>query len=329
MPADHFFLMPLTRPGDGTGHLRRACTLASELAENGKQCQLVLNEPARWTIECTTLHSKVRIVPEKEFFARPPAQYDAEKTLILVDARSTSDKRLKQAAQYGCPVLLDDDGQARDIAPFLIDCIPGPRKGQSNQVDTAFLSLPVKQRKPDPDGLILVTFGGEDPAGLTAPVLQFLLNEMGIPAQRIVTTRDNGKVPNVAVLQAPGDLKNRLHDFGLVICSYGLTAFEALAAGSAVITVDPGAYHSRLSRYAGLPGAGYARHGSLSRRQCRRIKYFMSTPGILTESCDRMRKKWNLEAERRSLGHFLQNLENTCTGLHRLRLTSATNYCPF
>ena len=399
MLANQFVLMPLAQPGGGTGHLRRACTVANELAADAKHCTLILDHPSRWSREIDVLHSDVEIVAEDRYFSRNQAKSGKDDTLILVDARTSSVGRLKQLARHGCPVLLDDNGPAAKFAPFLIDCIPRPKslsdlgltarflpfftaaalskysgspksllsfksserfssfssaaalpeslhnrrfclpvRGRietANISDTSFLDLAPQSRVPDPGGPILVCFGGEDPAGLTEPVLKCLLDDLLIPAQRITTVAAFDETLGVEVLESPNNLKNHLYKFGIVICSYGLTAFESIAAGCAVVTVDPSAYHARLSRYAGFSGLGHAQNGRLKRRQYRLLKQILDKPGILVEVNMRIRKAWNLDAPRRSIGKFLQELHTPCPvcaacGSHlprvRVRFTNRSYY---
>ncbi len=63
----------------------------------------------------------------------------------------------------------------------------------------------------------------------------------------------------VAVLLRPDRLRDRLHEYDLVITAFGLTCFEALAAGVPVILVSPSRLHARLARRAGLAEVGLRR----------------------------------------------------------------------
>ena len=118
---------------------------------------------------------------------------------------------------------------------------------------------------------ILVTFGGEDSRGLTQRALGLLLRR-GIEPERIAVTLpavtiDAGEEtvgealgpghptwlpPAVGILRAPGKLREELYRFPRVITAFGLTAFEAEAAGADVLLMHPSAYHRRLAARAGF-----------------------------------------------------------------------------
>ena len=169
-------------------------------------------------------------------------------SIAVIDQRSARIEHLRILAEYATPLLLDDNGPARQYAPFLLDLLPGPRRSEANIASPAYLDLPPKTREPDTRSTILVSFGGEDPADLVSAVLNCLVHSVKIAPERISVIlapdkarRDRLILPDgIHVLEPTNTLKSRLAEFGLVICSYGLTAWEALASGSAVLTVEPG-----------------------------------------------------------------------------------------
>ncbi|MDR1894918.1 MAG: class I SAM-dependent methyltransferase [Spirochaetales bacterium] len=55
------------------------------------------------------------------------------------------------------------------------------------------------------------------------------------------------------------NLKDRLGEYDGVLCSFGLTAFEARRAGVPAILVSPSLYHHRLAKKGGFPRAGLGR----------------------------------------------------------------------
>lgn len=267
MPSSRFHLFPLARKGQGTGHSRRCFILEQHLQAAGCSTAVFDN-----------LESEAAGDGDSPGFGD---------TLAILDRRISSESDLHGLAAGTTPVLIDDDGPARRIAPFLLDIIPGPRSSESNLTEPLFMDLPEKRRSPDASGDILVSFGGEDPASLTGPVLQELVHIVG-EGRKISCTRppqtDTGSIPDaVVVLETIDNLKDRLSDYALVICSYGLTLWEALAAGCAVLTVDPSPYHAMLSMNAGIPGLGHvnpARAG-MPAASVRELKTLVSTPSML------------------------------------------------
>ncbi len=142
---------------------------------------------------------------------------------------------------------------------------------------------------------ILIAAGGEDPAGLTGKLLEVFENTEKVfsvdvvegrfstdrngPERSLSGTQDEsarraagssaGTVPTpyrqssaVRRVLRTDTLADRLGEYDIVITTFGLTSYEALAAGCTVIHVAPTAYHAGLSKRAGLPLAGKA--GSVS-----------------------------------------------------------------
>jgi 2-polyprenyl-3-methyl-5-hydroxy-6-metoxy-1,4-benzoquinol methylase len=68
-------------------------------------------------------------------------------------------------------------------------------------------------------------------------------------------------------LEALPNLKEKLASYGLVITHFGLTAFEALRAGTPVLLLSPSSYHEKLARHAGFASAGIRQKGVKRLRQ--------------------------------------------------------------
>jgi 2-polyprenyl-3-methyl-5-hydroxy-6-metoxy-1,4-benzoquinol methylase len=66
---------------------------------------------------------------------------------------------------------------------------------------------------------------------------------------------------NLRFLEAVPDLKEKLSSYDLVITHFGLTAFEALHAGTPVLLLSPTRYHEKLARHAGFVSAGIRQRG--------------------------------------------------------------------
>jgi 2-polyprenyl-3-methyl-5-hydroxy-6-metoxy-1,4-benzoquinol methylase len=117
---------------------------------------------------------------------------------------------------------------------------------------------------------ILVSFGAEDAAGLTIPSALALLpgSRGGGEAAATVSAlfgplnktprrdRESLEQAGVRVLDPLPNPGEKFADYGLVVTHFGVTAFEALHAGAAVILVSPSRYHEQLARTAGFISAG-------------------------------------------------------------------------
>ena len=166
---------------------------------------------------------------------------------------------------------------------------------------------------------VLVSFGAEDPGGLGIPAVQALLPPPG-PAAPIAITlmqgglcsdKDTAFPPNapVQVRRNAPNLREELAAFDLVITHFGLTAFEALRAGTAVILAAPTPYHETLARAGGFPstnpralrGLVYRRHGTGE------INYPALT--ALAEQCRTLAARYGLDSpETGNLGAALAGM---------------------
>ncbi len=306
MQTRHIILRPLDKENSGTGHMRRMFRLAIELNRQTDMTPVfVVDNPRYWKNIIPEFPGSVRMISTQKLLFDNDSI--APCCIVIFDQRETVLKELKDFLHLGMPILLDDDGPARSYAPFVIDSIPGPRRTKANQNSVAFLDLPSTKREPDLGGDILLGFGNQDPGNITVPVLDFLSKDLGIFAGRITVTnpvaaktRDNAN-GGFQILNAPQSLHEHLHRYGLVICSYGLTAIEALAAGTAVITIDPSPYHARLSKQLGLHGIGHYKPGggAFSRKQKQKLKRIIRNPAALIESHRRALQKLDIDSELR------------------------------
>ncbi len=209
------------------------------------------------------------VPPESLFTGGFP---DGEWDLIVVDKRSTSVSELEQWEKRGLLVGIDEGGAARDRFHFLIDTLPFPGGDSANISDICLLDLPgVEFRRKGPPALkslkdadIMISFGGEDPFHLTEEVLSFFEQFHRISLKNITVVEGPlfGKrpyPPEVRVLKNVDSLRNILYRYDLVFTSFGLTAYEAVCAGSYTVLLNPTEYHGRLSSRAGFSDAGVGR----------------------------------------------------------------------
>jgi cyclopropane fatty-acyl-phospholipid synthase-like methyltransferase len=198
--------------------------------------------------------------------------------IIVLDRKASSLQDIAVLAPFGCLVGLDEGGAARTFLPYLIDTLPG--QGRRSSADKAnvtslnFLDLPKRSIKSSAGCFrnVLISFGGEDPAHLTEAMISCLAR-YGIPSDSEVLKGCRISVVEgpaygsrnwrleefdlkIRLIRVPDNLKDCLHEYDLVITSFGLTCFEALAAGIPVILLNPTAYHRYLSRKYELPEIG-------------------------------------------------------------------------
>ena len=269
---DNVLIVPTSRPGNGGGHLTRCARLTLELRASGREAWLRL--PA--------LSFNVSSILESINFNTEWLAQDASRRLdeiknniefIVLDNYQTQAEELFRWKEIAPVVGVDEGGKRRDSFDFLIDILIPEKLGKpsANITSPALLfnsafnreknDSPGPRRKNDISPLeILITFGQEDSAGLgpkTAIKLSSFNNENERPLKITLLKGALSKwdfecPPNARVIQAIPNLAGRLAEYDLVITHYGVTAYEALYAGSPVLLAHPTPYHKKLARAAGF-----------------------------------------------------------------------------
>lgn len=254
--------VPSVKRGNGSGHLSRCLGLAAALGQ--RAAVYLADEPGAdaWSSgEIRLAYSKataqVRIVGELS----PEARFG----LVVLDQRETCAEELSRWAAHGAVAALDEGGAARSGVEYLIDVLPrikGAKRDRANISSLGFLDLP-KARRPPPAacGKVLVSFGGEDPAGLTAAFVESAVGGGVIAADKVTVVAGalSSSIDSYEGVTAIGpvqNLKEQLKAYDLVVTMFGLTAFEAAWAGCAVLLVNPSTIHERLAREAGFVSLG-------------------------------------------------------------------------
>jgi 2-polyprenyl-3-methyl-5-hydroxy-6-metoxy-1,4-benzoquinol methylase len=231
--------------------------------------------------------------------------------LVILDRRSSEVDQISRF--FPTPVVgLDEGGPARRYCSYLIDTFPAYRQRHSaNLAALSLMDLPARpsmgrravgqstppqrserspvERKPlvrIPPGNVLISFGGEDPADLSSLLLELLLHRGFFEPRQITVVQGpyfkRRRWPEgVNVLRNADDLKSMLGAYDLLFCSFGLTTYEALAAGVPVINLNPSAYHRRLSSAAGIPQIGVRRPAA------RKLKRLLADPRVFQELLSR------------------------------------------
>ena len=321
MRSNRFLFAPSATPGNGTGHLRRAIRWAAQLPPNTFKIYV---RPSHWRPEFEQIAAAYG-VPQSAFLLEVEEICPVDWDFVILDRRSSTKEDFRWWSRTGISLIgLDEGGPQRRLFPYLWDTFPIPtRFGPANLYDPSYLSLPDTRRSEPADPLgqnrgigqvqtnrksqhfrsVLISYGGEDPAGLTERCTRWLIeSEAFLPDALTVVlgplfgprTLPEG----VKLLQAPPDLSEQLYRYDLVCTSFGLTAYEAGYAGCGVILLNPSRYHLQLSRLAGFPSVGIRRINS------RRFAHLLNHPEEV-----RAAARWAVPAEKRSPAELLARLK--------------------
>jgi len=273
MNGRRILLVPSVAKGNGSGHIIRCFSLARALGPGA--VVFVADEADRdsWSAAELSL-AYARELTGIEVATELSAE--ARWSLVVLDRRASSIEEVAFWERLGPVVALDEGGSGRSLASYLVDILPRrnpPRRpslrngsaiDEPNLADLSFLDLPATRREaPRAFRRVLISFGGEDPAGLTALLARGLIAEkLFRPGDLTIVSGPlrRGEPPlgldGVMILGPVQDLKEHLVRYDLVFTQFGLTAFEAAYAGCGVILLNPGFYHQALSRKAGFPEVG-------------------------------------------------------------------------
>jgi 2-polyprenyl-3-methyl-5-hydroxy-6-metoxy-1,4-benzoquinol methylase len=289
-------IIPDTRVGRGTAHIRRSIDLLHELVDARLLISSIAEPGSRSRAELEPVLSTVnadRLVESID---------EGEWDRIVVDKMMVTRSEIVGYLSRAMTIGIDLGGEGREYASYVIDTLPR-LGGKANESDIAFLRLPDPvPLSPGGAGRVLVSFGGEDPAELTEPTVEVLMRACSIAPQMITvirpTLRPLGLLPDkVAVLEPQPSLWRLFEEHEWVVTAFGLTAFEAAAAGRRVVTVAPGSYHDQLSRVAGLVRCG------VSHPVPRLFRRAIAHPDLVLEQSQRARP-----VHRRRMAELIRSL---------------------
>lgn len=309
MSSGSVLAVPAWEPGRGGGHLVRGAELVRSLRSLHREAFLFL--PSLQENESFLLKNCLQ--------ALDPQWITDDENLrpwdfIVLDRFQTPPEEFTRWSALAPLIGIDEGGQKRDDFDFLIDLLPGlPEVSSPNLLAPDLLPLPRNRRGsffPSPQQRplkILVSFGAEDPAGLTLPVCAALApcKDLRITAlMGGLNRQEKPEIPGVTVVEAIPELREHLAEYDLVLTHFGLTAFECLAARAPVMLVSPTAYHERLARHAGFLSAGVG-----PGRAARLPKLSSKNLQALGAACEKIAGRYNLieesEERKKNLGNLL------------------------
>ena len=256
-------IVPCCEPGKGGGHLSRCIALTKDLHAMGKKARLFITPQTR---DLTNLYKSHDFNPSwcitnEELEIRQKLESELE--FVILDNFKTTLEEITHWKNFAPVIGIDEVSAFREEFDYLIDILI-PRnfiKPAANITSPKLLIKNITKRRADSSARkdkILISFGQEDTAGLGLKTAQ-TLSEMEDSQYWDITLLKGAlsgglthTPKNVKVLDNIPKLAERLHEYDLVITHYGLTAYEALYAGTRVLLDHPTPLHKELAKTAGF-----------------------------------------------------------------------------
>ena len=250
--------VPSVKKGRGTGHLRRCLSVAVSIGadvyipENAglEEKDELLQEAFENGLEESQI---VTVLPEK-----------GEYSLIVTDAFVLDREFALKLAELGPVAAIDEGSLNTDLCDYLLDIIPSyGLQRPANKVSPSYITLPKNKKETKLNSVndiksVLVTVGGEDPAGLVLPSATALAQKgfevtaiVQNPEESIIQVEDELK-SKIKFIRPVHNLRETLYNYDLVVTHYGFTAFEAVAAGCAVLLLGTTPLHIQLAQKYGF-----------------------------------------------------------------------------
>lgn len=252
---------PSIKVGEGTGHLRRVVSIIHQILKDIRCAVYIKNKEQIKEVA----HNILKELPDEVIID----EFPKDTALIVLDNFRTSHNEMLKLKAIA-PVVAIDEGEARGLADFLLDILPSLKienrtenlKYIPNIEDVTFIPLPLSrkinrnQHKIIPSKTkVLVVCGGENASNMAMPVAKHLDN-IGFQVSVVdpnLSFEDITKCSQgIQTFSMIENLRERLHEWDIVVTHYGFTAFEALVAGCFVLLLSPTPYHYKLGKEAGF-----------------------------------------------------------------------------
>jgi 2-polyprenyl-3-methyl-5-hydroxy-6-metoxy-1,4-benzoquinol methylase/spore coat polysaccharide biosynthesis predicted glycosyltransferase SpsG len=249
-------VVPCCEKGRGGGHLTRCVKLTNELRASGKEAYLYI--PA----DINVIKFLQTVEFDKSYVISEYAVNKKNWELVVMDRYRTPQNELARWKKLAPVVGIDEGGSCRDYFDILVDILipENFEKPSANITSCGLLDLPKKTKtaqNADKKVKILISFGQEDAAGLAVRTVKKLSKKFFSGTEITLIkgglNRSKYKIPNsVKVLDSTPNLADQLYEYDLVITHYGITAYEALYAGTIVLLDHPTPYHRKIAKAAGF-----------------------------------------------------------------------------
>ena len=284
-------VVPSIQKGRGTGHLRRMLELARAIdAEILIQDSEELNAPQTLSQTRGLLQAafEAGLARDAVIFGPWQGQGGGEKiqnlfpckgeyALVVADLFAMTEHEAERFAAAAPLAAIDEGSQFGALCDYLLDIIPPLDSGRNvNYFQSGFITLPRHTRAKQENAhslsarkKILVTFGGEDPADLTLKttlaLYQALCSQEDVLIHAIVSDPADAQARFAALAGLPAvdsrrvafmppvqNLRETLCEYTAVFTHYGLTAYEALAAGAVPVLAATTPLHAALAKKYGF-----------------------------------------------------------------------------
>lgn len=234
-------LVPRVSEGHGTGHLRRCLNFM--LTYSGV-CRIYLHTMVSAAgmklINQYIQDGKLSFLHFTNTLPTDTSLID----FIVADYFSLSRNLITSLRNIAPIVALDEGSDLCTVCDFLVNIIPPlPKNRNVNVFLPQYVNLPQYKKSESNKGnsisSILISIGGEDYEQLGEKIMH-AFEEINEHKKLSITLVLPGTVHN---------LKETLANYDLVITHFGLTAFEAVGAGTRVLLVAPTPVHLSLARY--------------------------------------------------------------------------------